>query len=149
MKKIITIIICCFCLHTMQAQNKIVTTQPRLLYNYFLYTNTILDIQHLQTILPEGARLQVTDDIERVKKSELIQFKNKEDGIDRFWYVNNTILKPCTLQVYQANQLMQEILFWPNAETFSIDTKLLKQSNYRFKILSNDYLLAEKEIIRQ
>lgn len=149
MKKIIAIFFYCFCLQTMQAQSKIVTTQPRLLYNYFLYTDSILDFQYLQTTLPEGARLQMTDDLVRVKKSELIQFKNKEDGIDRFWYVNNTILTPCTLQVYQANQLMQEILFWPNAETFSIDTKLLKQSNYRFKILSNDYLLAEKEIIRQ
>jgi hypothetical protein len=104
MKKIFAVFVCILFIQNVNAQQGLLKTQPRLFYNYLLFTDTILDFQHLQTTLPEGARMQLTDDVSKVKRAELIQFKNRGDSIDRFWYVNNTIFTQCKLVVYQNNK---------------------------------------------
>jgi hypothetical protein len=127
------------------AQN-ILQTKPRLMYNYLLFTDTILDFKHLQSTLPDGARMQLTDDIAKVKRTELIQFIDRGDSVDRFWYVNNTIFTQCKLVVVQHKKVVEEILFWPNAESVEVEIKLLQTKKYTIKTLLGELVLEQREI---
>ena len=109
MKKYLLFVIGFICiLAQLQAQN-ILQTKPRLMYNYTLFTDSVFAIDYKK--LPEGARPQLTDDIKAVAKKQLIQFTDRGDSIDRFWYVNNTCFTQCKFVVYQNKKVVEEILF--------------------------------------
>jgi hypothetical protein len=91
--------------------------------------------------------MQLTDNITKVKRTELIQFKNRGDSIDRFCYVNNTIFTQCKMQVYQNKKIVEEILYWPNAESVEVDTKLLEAKKYSIKIMQGETVLEEREVM--
>jgi hypothetical protein len=147
MKKIFAVFVGVLFLQNVYAQLVLLKTQPRLMYNYLLFTDTLLDFQHLHSTLPEGARMQLTDDVSKVKRVELIQFKNRGDSIDRFWYVNNTIFTQCRIVVYQNNKKIEDILFWPNAESVEVDTRLLNGTKYSINVMQDEVILEERDIL--
>jgi hypothetical protein len=143
MKKALILISYLLVSYQLFAQQAILKTQPRLFYNYLLFTDTILNFQQLQTTLPDGARIQLIDDLAKVKKTKLIKFANRGDSTVRLWYVNNTIFIPCKLVVLQSKKVIAEIAFWPNAESVEIDLKLLANGHYTFAISDGKQVLEE------
>ena len=145
MKKYLLFVIGFICiLAQLQAQN-ILQTKPRLMYNYTLFTDSVFAIDYKK--LPEGARPQLTDDIKAVAKKQLIQFTDRGDSIDRFWYVNNTCFTQCKFVVYQNKKVVEEILFWPNAESVEVDTKLLNPTKYVLQIWLDNAILEKRDAI--
>jgi hypothetical protein len=51
MKKVFAVFVCVLFLQNVYAQLGLLKTQSRLMYNYLLFTDSILDFQHLQSIL--------------------------------------------------------------------------------------------------
>jgi hypothetical protein len=141
MKHLLLFILLVYTIST-QASNSVLSTKPRLMYNYVLYTDSAF--KHDYTKLPDGAKPQLTNDLLSVKKTTLVPFVNKGDHVLRYWYINNTMFTPCKLVLYQNEQLIETILFWPNAESFEIDTKLLKPNKYSIKILDGVTVLEER-----
>jgi hypothetical protein len=97
--------------------------------------------------LPQGARVEFTDNIDLQKKASLTKMLDETDGKLKFWYRNNWLLTPCQALILKDKKIIAEKTFWPNAEMLLIPKVPLKAREYILQIMQDGVVLEEVNFI--
>jgi hypothetical protein len=137
------LLLICLLLFIKNTDAQIIETQERINFSYFLYTQAAPSPLQLRK-LPQGARVEFTDNIDLQKKASLTKMLDETDGKLKFWYRNNWLLTSCQALILKDKIIIAEKTFWPNAEMLLFPISALKAGEYILQIMQDGVVLEAR-----